>query len=40
VDPREAFARICAHAFAESRALAEVAADIIAKRLRLPADRP
>ena len=38
VDPREAFARICAHAFAENRTLAEVAADIMAKRLRLPAD--
>jgi hypothetical protein len=40
VDAREAFARICAHAFAENRTLAEVAADIIAKRIRLPADGP
>jgi hypothetical protein len=38
VDAREAFARMCAHAFAENRTLAEVGADIVSKRLRLPAD--
>jgi AmiR/NasT family two-component response regulator len=35
-DGREAFARICAHAFAENRTVAEVAADIVANRLQLP----
>jgi len=36
VDAREALARICAHAFAENRTVAEVAAEIIDGGLRLP----
>lgn len=38
VDAREAFARICAHAFAENRSVAEVSADIMANRVRLSPD--
>lgn len=38
VDAREAFARICAHAFSENRTLAEVATDIMTNGLHLPAD--
>jgi hypothetical protein len=36
----EAFARIRAHAYAENRPLAEVARDIVARRLRLDRDHP
>jgi hypothetical protein len=36
----EALARIRAHAYAENRPLAEVAGDIVARRLRLDRDRP
>ena len=38
VDPREAFARICAHAFATATPIGMVAAEIIANRLRLEMD--
>jgi hypothetical protein len=38
VDARDAFARICAHAFAEGRPIGEVAEEIMAKRLRLAPD--
>ena len=36
----EAMARLRAHAFAENRPLGEVAADVVARRLALQADRP
>jgi hypothetical protein len=36
----EAFARMRAHAFAENRPLADVARDIVARRLRLDRDHP
>jgi hypothetical protein len=35
VDARDAFARICAYAYAESRTIGEVADDIMARRLRM-----
>jgi hypothetical protein len=35
VGPRDAFARICAHAFATNTPIGEVAAQIVAKKLRL-----
>jgi hypothetical protein len=38
VGARDAFARICAHAFASTTPIGEVAADIVAKRLRLEKD--
>ncbi len=38
VGPRDAFARICAHAFATSTPIGEVAAEIVARRLRLELD--
>lgn len=40
VSLREALARMRAHAFAEYRSLAEVAVDIVARRLRLERDHP
>jgi hypothetical protein len=39
VGPRDAFARLCAHAFATNTPIGEVAADIVARRLRLEVDR-
>ena len=38
VGPREAFARICAHAFATSTPIGEVAVQIVARRFRLEPD--
>ncbi|HET7194664.1 MAG TPA: GAF and ANTAR domain-containing protein [Nocardioides sp.] len=38
VGPRDAFARICAHAFATNTPIGEVAAQIVAKKLRLEPD--
>jgi hypothetical protein len=38
VDARQAFARVRAHAFATGRPIAEVASDIVAKKLRLERD--
>ena len=35
VDARDAFARICAHAYAHERTIGEVADDIMARRLRM-----
>ena len=37
--PRDAFARICAHAFATDTPIGEVAAEIVGRRLRLEDDR-
>ncbi|MGW5399220.1 GAF and ANTAR domain-containing protein [Streptomyces sp. NPDC003952] len=39
VDIEEAFLRLRAYAYAHGRRLAEVAADVVARRLRLPPDR-
>ena len=36
----EAMSRLRAHAFAENRPLGDVAADVVARRLALQADRP
>ena len=39
VGPRDAYARICAHAFANNTPIGRVAAEIVGKRLRLETDR-
>lgn len=39
VGPRDAFARLCAHAFATNTPIGVVAGEIVAKRLRLEADK-
>jgi AmiR/NasT family two-component response regulator len=38
VGPREAFTRLCAHAYATDTPLAAVASEILTKRLRLELD--
>jgi hypothetical protein len=38
VDPREAFARLCAYAYSSEMSMAVVAGEIMARRLRLERD--
>jgi hypothetical protein len=40
VGPRDAFARICAHAFATNTPIGLVAAEIVERKLRLETDSP